>query len=91
MVPEYFMWVWMRVVHTKMEKVPLLEGPQEAGVVVGPPGVWSLQRVCLPSSACVIPGADSPGEISWLWLCYWDTDAQVLHSKLMVRIFEMML
>lgn len=72
-------------------EVPLLEGPQWDGVVLGSPGVWNLQRVCLPSLACVIPGADSPDEISWWWLCYWNTDAQILDSKLRVRIFEMTL
>lgn len=71
---EHFM--WLRVGHTEMKNIPFLEGPREAGVVVGPPEV---HRVCLPSSACVIPGTDCPDEISWLWLCY---DVQILHSKL---------
>lgn len=37
---------------------------------------------------CYLP-VDGPGDISWLWLCYWDIDAQILHSKVRVRIFEM--
>ena len=39
---------------------PLQEVPAGDGVVLGPPPeVWSLHRVCLPSSACGIPRAES--------------------------------
>lgn len=92
MVPEHFMWMWTRVVNTEMENVPPLEGPGEDGVVLGAPEFLNLHRAHLPSSACLIPGAGSPHEISWRWLCCWDTDARMLHSKLSkLRILEMML
>lgn len=56
--------MWTRVVNTEMENVPLLEGHWEDGVVLGPPEFLNLHKVRLPSSACLIPGADSPPEIS---------------------------
>lgn len=85
MVLECFMWMWIRVVYTELENMPLLEEPWEDGVVVRPSEVQGFHRVRLPSSACIIPGAGCPEEISWLWLCYWDTNVQILRSKLRAR------
>lgn len=81
MVLEHFM--WMRV--QRWSTSPLLDGPWEDGVVVRSSEVQGLPRVCLPCLACIIPGADCSDETSWLWLCYWDTDVQILPSKFRVR------